>query len=85
VLKQCATYRWKTLDKGYNFALNLIAIEVMHAKLCTLKIAEVLAMGIWGLPLGSLGTKIHLDVAPWRGIEYTIGGKVLPSLKSGLW
>jgi hypothetical protein len=29
----CATYRWKALDKGYNFALDLIAIKGLHAKL----------------------------------------------------
>jgi hypothetical protein len=59
-----ATYRWKVLDKGYNFSLDLIVIEALHKKLCTLKVAGVLADGISGLPLGSPGTKSHLDVAP---------------------
>jgi len=36
-----ATYRWKALDKGYNFALNLISIEGLHAKLWAPKVAEV--------------------------------------------
>jgi hypothetical protein len=31
--------------------------------LCALKVTGVLAVGISGLPLGSLGTKSHLDVA----------------------
>jgi hypothetical protein len=31
--KQHATYRWKSLDKGYNFASDLITIEGLHAKL----------------------------------------------------
>jgi hypothetical protein len=59
-----ATYRCKSLNKGYNFALDLIAIQGLHKKLCTLKVAGVLVDGISGLPLGSPGTKSHLDVAP---------------------
>jgi hypothetical protein len=53
--KWCATYRWKTLDKGYNFALNIISIRGLHAKL-------------WGpqshesLNFGNFGPKCHLDV-----------------------
>ncbi len=59
-----ATYHWKDLDKGYNFASNLIEIGGFHAKLWAPKVARVLAMGISGLPLGSLGTKCHFDMAP---------------------
>jgi hypothetical protein len=59
-----AAYCWKALDKGYNFALDLIAIEGLHRKLCALKVARVLVVGISGLPLENLGTKSHLDVAP---------------------
>jgi hypothetical protein len=58
------TYRWKALDQGYNFAWDLIAIGGLHKKLCAIKVAEVPIMGISGLPLGSLWTKSHLDVAP---------------------
>ncbi len=58
-----ATYRWKVVDKGYNFALDLIAIEHLHVKLCALKVVGVQTMGILGLPLGSPETKSHLDVA----------------------
>jgi hypothetical protein len=43
-------------NKGYNFASNLITIGGLHAKLCAPKVV--------GLPLGSPGTKRHLDVAP---------------------
>jgi hypothetical protein len=53
----------KALDKGYNFASNLIAIGGLHRKLCALKVAKDLVVGISGLPLGSPGTKSHLDVA----------------------
>ncbi len=61
--KQRATYCWKALDEGYNFALDLIAIGGLRRKLCVLKVVKVLAMGISGLPLGSPRTKSHLDVA----------------------
>ncbi len=59
-----ARYRWKALNEGYNFASELITIEGLHKKLCALKVAEVLAITISGLPLGNPGTKSHLDVAP---------------------
>jgi hypothetical protein len=62
--RQCATYRWKALDEGYNFDLDLIAIKGFHVKLCAPKFARVLVMRISGLPLGSPETKSHLDVAP---------------------
>jgi hypothetical protein len=52
------------LDEGYNFAPDLIAIGGLHKKLCALEVAGVSVVGILGLPLGSLGTKSHLDVAP---------------------
>ncbi len=57
-----ATYRWKALDKGYNFALDPILIKGLHAKLLGPKVAKVPTLGISGLPFGSLGTKCHLDV-----------------------
>ncbi len=59
-----ATYCWKVLNEGYNFALHLISIKGLHAKLWAPKVAEVLGVGISGLPLGSAGTKCHLGVGP---------------------
>jgi hypothetical protein len=64
VCKWRATYRWKALDEGYNFSLDLIAIGGLHMKLCTLKVAGVPTMGISGFPFGSPRTKSHLDVDP---------------------
>ncbi len=55
------TYHWKALNEGYNFALDLIAIRGLHAKLWAPNVARVPIVGIPGLPLGSLGTKCHLD------------------------
>jgi hypothetical protein len=57
-----ATYRWKALDKGYNFALDLILIGGLHTKLWGPKVTRVPTLGISGLPFGSPGTKCHLDV-----------------------
>jgi hypothetical protein len=61
VCRWCATYFWKALDKGYNFASDFISIESLHTKLQAPKVAKVLGVGILGLPLGSPGTKCHLD------------------------
>jgi len=55
VYRQRATYRWKAVDKSYNFALDRTSIGGLLTKLWGSKVAEVLADGISGLPLGSLG------------------------------
>jgi hypothetical protein len=55
--RSCATYCWKALDEGYNFALDLISIGGLGTKLWAPKVTIVLTLGIFGLPLGSLGTK----------------------------
>jgi hypothetical protein len=57
-----ATYRWKALDEGYNFSLDLISIIGLHAKLWARKVTGDPVVRISGLSLGSLGTKCHLDV-----------------------
>jgi hypothetical protein len=63
VCRGSATHRWKDLNKGYNFALDLIPIGGLHKKLCAFKVTGVQVVGISRLPLGSPGTKSHLDVA----------------------
>jgi hypothetical protein len=35
-------YRWKALDKGYNFSLDFISIGGLHAKLWARKVDGVL-------------------------------------------
>jgi hypothetical protein len=57
-----ATCLWKALDEGYNFASDLISIGGLHTKLWAPKIMRILSLGILGFPLGSPGTKCHLDV-----------------------
>jgi hypothetical protein len=59
-----ATYRWKALDEGYNFALDLISIRSLHAKLWRPKVVGVPTLIISGLELRSPRTKSHLDVGP---------------------
>ncbi len=61
---ECATYRWKVLDEGYNFSSDRISIRGLLAKLWGSKVAGVLTLMISELPLGSPGTKSHLDVGP---------------------
>jgi hypothetical protein len=73
--RQRATYFWKALDKGYNFASNLIAIRGLHKKLCALKVAGVLVVRISGLPLGRPKTKSHLDVAPVKSCRVYYKGE----------
>jgi len=58
-----ATYRWKDLDKRYNFDLYRTSIGGLIAKLWGSKVTGVPVGGISGLPLGSPGKKSHLDVA----------------------
>jgi hypothetical protein len=59
-----ATYRWKVLDKGYNFALNFTSIEGLHKKLWASKLVEVPISRIMGLPTWESQEKHHLGVAP---------------------
>jgi len=57
-----ATYCLKAFNKGYNFVLDVISIGGLHIKLWGPKVVGALTLAILGLPLGSLGTKSHLDV-----------------------
>jgi hypothetical protein len=59
-----ATYCWKDLDKGYNFALDLISIRGLHTKLWASKVMGIPVVGISGLLFGSPKTKWHLGASP---------------------
>jgi hypothetical protein len=80
-----ATYRWKALDKGYNFSSNFITIGGLHTKLCALKVTKVLVVIISGLSLGVPRQKTIWMWPPWRAAKYTIREKVVASPKSGPW
>jgi hypothetical protein len=84
VFRQHATYYWKAFEEDYNFASDLIAIGGLHRKLCALKVAEVPVVAISGLPLGSPGTKSHLDVAPVerRKVYYKGEGGGFPQVRA---
>ncbi len=58
-----ATHCWKSLDKSYKFALDLVLIGGLNEKLWPHKVAGVPTLVVLGLPIGSLETKSHLDVA----------------------
>ncbi len=38
---ECATWRWKSLDKGYNFGLDLVAIQICNRELWQFKVLGV--------------------------------------------
>jgi len=58
------TYLWKALDEGYNFALDLISIISLHAKLWDPKVMGIPTLEIFRFPFGSPKTKWHLGVGP---------------------
>jgi hypothetical protein len=61
-MKVACDIPWKSLNEGYNFASDFISIRGLHAKLWGPKVTGVSTLAILGLPLGSPGTKCHLDV-----------------------
>jgi hypothetical protein len=84
VCKWHATYHWKVLNEGYNFALDLISIEDLHTKLWDSKVAGVSILGKF--------RDSHFGVPRQNGIwvlvplpctKYTIMGKVVASPNSG--
>jgi hypothetical protein len=54
-----ATYRWKVLDEGYNFSLDLISVGFFQKKLWASKVAEVSISRIsrFSTLVGNLETK----------------------------
>jgi hypothetical protein len=69
--------RWKALDKGYNFALDLISIGGLQTKLWAPKAAKVPTLGISELPLGSPRKNVIWMLVLWPGTKFTIKGKVV--------
>jgi hypothetical protein len=81
-----ATYRWKALDEGYNFASDRTSIRGLLAKLWGSKIVGILVGAIFGTPIReSRERKAIWMWALWRGVEYIIRGKVVASPKFGPW
>jgi hypothetical protein len=79
-IRWCETYRSKALDKGYNFAFDLISIGGLHTKLWAPKVAGVLVVRILGLRQNDIWVLVL-----WLATKYTIKRKVVASPKSGPW
>jgi hypothetical protein len=60
---ECATWRWKDLDKDYNFGRDLVASKLCNRELWRFKVPGVPVGTISGLHFGSPGNLCHLDVA----------------------
>jgi hypothetical protein len=64
VLKQCATYRWKILNEGYNFALDFIIIKGLHAEFLGLQSHESPSHGNFGTPTWESRDKMPFGCGP---------------------
>jgi hypothetical protein len=83
-----ATYRWKDVEKGYNFATNLTSIGGLHTKLWNPKIAKIPISKFWEFQDSHLGVPGQNDIwvlAPWLSTKNIIRWKVVASPKSGPW
>jgi hypothetical protein len=76
----------KDLDKSYNFSIDHISIGGLLVMLWGSKVTGVPTWAISRLPLGSPGTKSHLDVASVESqkVYYKEKGGGFPP-KSGPW
>jgi hypothetical protein len=77
VCKWSATHRWKALEEGYKFALDLIPIKSWNEKLWTPKVPGVQTGTVLGFHFGSLGKKM-----PFR---CKCGGEMQRILYGGRW
>ncbi len=64
VCRRCATYQWKSLNKGYNHVVDFISIEGLHKKLWASKMMRIPISGIMGLLTWESQEKWNLGVAP---------------------
>ncbi len=78
-----ATYYWKILDKGYNFASDLISIGGLHTKLWAPKITGSQLWEFRDSHLGVPGQNAIWMWASWRATKYIIRGKVISSPSPG--
>jgi hypothetical protein len=80
-----ATYRWKALNEGYNFSLDLTSILGLRTKLWASKVMGIPILGILGIPSESPKTKWHLGVGHVARHKVCYKGEVVVSPKSKLW
>jgi hypothetical protein len=72
-----ATWCWKDFDKGYNFGLDLVAIQLCSRELWRFKVPIVAPGQIWDSISGVPGICAIWMPPPWRVAENTIGSKVM--------
>jgi len=77
VALKSATWRWKALDKSYNFGSGLIPIRVRGEELWPSKVPGLQPGTVSGLPLWSLGKK--------RSFECNLSGELQRILYGGRW
>jgi hypothetical protein len=63
VSKRSVTWRWKAIEEGYKFGLDLVPIRGWGEKLWSPKVPGVQTRIVSGLHFGSPGEKCHSDVA----------------------
>jgi hypothetical protein len=82
--RRSATHHWKSLKENYKFAWDFIPIGGLSKELWAAKVSGVQTGIVSGLPLGSHGTKSHLDVAPveWRRVYYMGEGGGFPRVRA---
>jgi hypothetical protein len=74
VCRSCATYHWKSLDKGYNFALDLTTIRGLHTKLWDSKITRILIQEFRNFHLKVPWQNDIWVMVLWPSTKYTIRG-----------
>jgi hypothetical protein len=81
-----ATYHYKALDEGYNFAWDLTLYRDLHKELVGFQSRGSSNFENFETPnLGVLGQNGIWMLALWLGTKNTIRGKVVVSLKSRSW
>ncbi len=74
---ESATWRWKDLNEGYNFGLNLVAIGLCSRELWPFKVSRVSPRQFRDSILGVPGICAISMQSPLRAAENTIGSKVV--------
>jgi hypothetical protein len=72
-----ATWRWKDLDEGYNFGLDLVAIQLCSRELSRFKVPGVPSGQFRDSISGVPGICAIWMWSPRRAAENTIGSKVV--------
>ncbi len=78
------TWRWKALEEGYKFGLDLVPIKGRGEKLWSPKVPRVQTGTVSGFHFGSPGKKCHSDVASvGKCREYYMGeGGGFPQIRA---